>query len=48
MSIENAASVWIFGSLLNNSQLLLAEKSWGLDTSWPNSDGTRNFAQGGK
>ena len=36
ISIENSASDWIFGSLLTNSQ------------SRPKSDGTRNFAQGGK
>ena len=36
ISVENSASVWIFGSLLTNSQ------------SRPKSDGTRNFAQGGK
>ena len=36
ISIENFASVWIFGGLLTNSQ------------SRPKSDGTRNFAQGGK
>ena len=34
--IENSASVWIFGSLLTNSQRR------------PKSDGARNFAQGGK
>ena len=36
ISVENSASVWIFGSLLTNSQ------------SRPKSDGTRNFAQCGK
>ena len=36
ISAENSASVWIFGSLLTNSQ------------SRPKSDGTRNFVQGGK
>ena len=36
ISIENPASVWIFGSLLINPQ------------SRPKSDGTRDFAQGGK
>ena len=36
ISLGNSASVWIFGSLLTNYQ------------SRPKSDGTRNFAQGGK
>ena len=36
ISIENSASVWIFGRLLTNSQSRLK------------SDGARNFAHGGK
>ena len=36
ISIENSASVWIFGSLLTNSQSRLR------------SDGKRNFSHGGK
>ena len=36
ISIENSASVWIFGSLLSNSQSRLR------------SDGKRNFSHGGK
>ena len=36
ISIENSATVWIFGSLWTNTQSILR------------SDGTRNFAHGGK